>query len=150
MRQFPKWRITAPPLKEQTMSDEPKIPETPSYPDCVNVDSIRARVEELHANGERLKEAADGWKAEAERLRGIELALKLAESRLRACQDEMQHNRAMLDKAVQKICRITALIQADDVVLPDGRRFKFHPPDELVREAWEGLSQAIRDAAGGL
>ncbi len=30
------------------------------------------------------------------------------------------------------------------VVAPDGRRFKFHPPDELVREVWEGLSKAIR------
>lgn len=27
----------------------------------------------------------------------------------------------------------------------DGKHFKFHPPEELVRETWEGLSKAIRE-----
>jgi len=58
---------------------------------------------------------------------------------------EEQKNRAMFDSAIQKLVAIHSLIQGDDVVLPDGRKFKFAPPDSLVREAWEGLSKAIRD-----
>ena len=58
---------------------------------------------------------------------------------------EAQRNRAMFDGAIQQLVSIHNLIHADDVVLPDGRRFKFAPPDTLVREAWEGLSRAIRD-----
>jgi hypothetical protein len=69
---------------------------------------------------------------------------------------ETARAKAQFDAAVAHLSHIYAFIQADDVVLPDGRRFKFTPPDEHVRIAWEGLSKAIReipakcDAAAGL
>ena len=56
---------------------------------------------------------------------------------------ERLHNRAMFDAAVQRLVKISSFVQGPEIVLPDGRRFKFSPPDSLVREAWEGLSAAI-------
>lgn len=85
-------------------------------------------------------------RAQDEAIKYRELARHL-ERQNAALTYEVQRTRAMFDSAVQTITRITSFIQADDVVLPDGRRFKFHPSDELVREAWGALSKAIRDAA---
>jgi len=58
---------------------------------------------------------------------------------------ELQRSRAMSDHLIKRLVSIKSLMQADTVVLPDGRRFDFKPPDNLVRDAWEGLSAAIRD-----
>lgn len=52
--------------------------------------------------------------------------------------------KAKFHAAVTHLSHVYGFIHADDVVLPDGRRFKFHPPDDHVRLAWEGLSKAIR------
>jgi hypothetical protein len=95
------------------------------------------------------KDVIELWDRAVDTCRELEIALSAAEARVKVYWYEAQRNRAMFESAIETITRITALIHADDVVLPDGRRFKFHPPDELVREAWEGLSSAIRAALAG-
>lgn len=52
---------------------------------------------------------------------------------------------AKADALVKKLSRIALLQHPKDTVLEDGTRMRFKPPDELVRETWEYMSQAIRD-----
>lgn len=51
---------------------------------------------------------------------------------------------AMFDLAVKQLCAIKSFAHPDGIVV-NGKGYSFHPPDLLVREAWEALSKAIRD-----
>jgi hypothetical protein len=51
--------------------------------------------------------------------------------------------RAQRDALIKHLSHIHAMLHAEPVKI-EGKIFTFHPPDELVREAWEGLSRAIR------
>ena len=58
---------------------------------------------------------------------------------------EWQRLQAMNDHLIKHLSHIHMLMHPKDTQTEDGRRFKFAPPDALVREAWEGLSKAIRE-----
>lgn len=64
--------------------------------------------------------------------------------RLEVAGYERERFQALNDALVKKLAAISLLTCPDDVVLPDGRRYAFKPPDDHVREAWEGLTKAIR------
>lgn len=55
----------------------------------------------------------------------------------------MQH---MIEAMTQRLTFIGSLCQPDAIVLPDGRRLAYVPPPKLLRETWEALSLAIREA----
>ena len=76
-------------------------------------------------------------------LEALELAVRDAE-RIEVYRHEARRSNARFEHAVRHLSSIHALMHPQDVVLPDGRQLSFHPKDELVREAWEGLSAAIR------
>ena len=63
---------------------------------------------------------------------------------LTAARAEAYANRMRFDAAIKHMTHIHALMWPEPVE-SDGKRFKFHPPEELVRECWEGLSKAIRE-----
>ncbi len=44
---------------------------------------------------------------------------------------------------VRRLVAISTLKGTQDIVLPDGRRYEFNPPDDIVRAAWKGLMAAI-------
>lgn len=58
---------------------------------------------------------------------------------------EQEKNR----RAIKRLVAISSLKRAKNIVLPDGREFEFYPPDDVVREAWEGLTAAIDAALKG-
>lgn len=51
---------------------------------------------------------------------------------------------AMFEHAVRRLTRIKSFVHSDGFVL-NGKGYSFNPPIELVREAWEALSKAIRE-----
>lgn len=56
---------------------------------------------------------------------------------------ERDHAKAQYMSVIKHLSHIHMLMHSEDVVA-DGKRFHFHPPEALVRETWEGFSQAIR------
>lgn len=71
----------------------------------------------------------------------------IAEERARSDVYRMERNhwQEKFDLLIKHLSHIHALIAPPDQITSDGKRFKFHPPEELVREVWEGLSNAIRE-----
>lgn len=57
---------------------------------------------------------------------------------------ELMACRERYETAIKHLGHIHMLLHAEDTVA-DGKRWHFHPPESLVREAWEGLSKAIRE-----
>ena len=53
-------------------------------------------------------------------------------------------SRTMFEHAVRKMIAISRFAHPDGFVI-NGKGYSFHPPDALVREAWEALSKAIRE-----
>ena len=91
-------------------------------------------------------------KAEAER-RVSELEAKLAEARRdaeryreisRIHRMEFQYKCAVEDALIERLSAIHNLMHPEPIETK-GKVFLFHPPDTHVREAWEGLSKAIRE-----
>ena len=52
--------------------------------------------------------------------------------------------RTMFDSAISQLYAIKRLMHPNGFVA-NGKCYSFHPPIELVRDAWEALSKAIRD-----
>lgn len=119
--------------------------ETNNLPTLLRAEAQHDEVELGLASG-LLRQAAneiDSLHSEVERLKGENAGL-MKRAEVRAI--EVRRARAQFDAVVARLSHIYGLIHGDDVVvLPDGRRFKFHPPEEHVRAAWEGLSKAIRE-----
>lgn len=105
--------------------------------------AANAEVAQLRADVESMTKMCDSYADENQRL---EAAAERERDVFAIERDRARHS---LDAAVAAICRITSFVQPPDVVLPDGRRMKFHPPEPLLRETWEALSKAIIDAARG-
>lgn len=96
------------------------------------------------ANGNAFDEAINC----ADKVRDIGPALLSAvrnAERVAVFMRERDAERARFQAVVAHLSHIHGLLHAPDVTSPDGRRFKFHPPDALVRDVWEGLSNAIRE-----
>ena len=70
--------------------------------------------------------------------------LAAAESARRDAKFQAQRWHILFDAAVLRLSHIHGLLFPEDVEHA-GKRFEFNPPDELMREVWKGLSQAIRD-----
>lgn len=51
---------------------------------------------------------------------------------------------AMFGAAIEQLVKIKSFVHPDGIVV-NGIGYSFHPPDLLVREAWEALSKAIRE-----
>jgi len=64
--------------------------------------------------------------------------------RLAAASYKKVRNRAMFDAAINQLVRIKSFVHPDGFVV-NSKGYSFHPPDNLVREAWEALSKAIRE-----
>jgi len=64
--------------------------------------------------------------------------------RYRACQQEKAIKAAQFELAINNIVAIKSFVHPDGFVV-NGKGYSFHPPDSLVREAWEALSKAIRE-----
>ena len=58
---------------------------------------------------------------------------------------EARQWQARFESVIKHLSHIHGLLHPQDVINQTGTRFKFHPPDELVRDMWEGLSRAIRE-----
>lgn len=74
---------------------------------------------------------------------------KIAEMEdLRNALDAVRYERmkyqVMFDRALRTLASIHALLHPENTVA-NGKTYVFHPPDALVREMWEGLSNAIRE-----
>ena len=92
-------------------------------------------------------------KALVERLRAlpdwphaIEAAAALTEQarEIEGLRYEKARFAAMFEAAVNQLVRIKSFVHPDGFVV-NGKGYSFHPPIELVREAWETLSKAIRE-----
>ena len=97
---------------------------------AATLEACERRCAELHANGERLKEAADGWKAEAERLRGIERALEDANRRLAVAVEALE------------------LCQNCDLVYDSGTAIGLSPTGRTVEDVVEEALREINAAKG--
>lgn len=70
-----------------------------------------------------------------------------AESLRHRCDAEMKQAvrwHLCFDRAIKHLSHIYGLMCPEHIE-NDGKQFKFHPPENLVREVWEGLSSAIRE-----
>jgi len=45
---------------------------------------------------------------------------------------------------IKELCHIKMLLKPDCFETPDGKRYEFYPPDDLLRQMWDGLSRAIK------
>lgn len=63
-------------------------------------------------------------------------------------EDILRHERdkfhAQFEHVIKHLTHIQMLLHSEDVTV-NGKKFRFHPPDDLVRDTWEGLSKAIRE-----
>lgn len=66
------------------------------------------------------------------------------EKRLTVCRMETARSRAMFEMAIMQLVKIKSFVHPDGIIV-NGLGYSFHPPDALVREAWEALSKAIRE-----
>lgn len=116
-------------------------------------DALRTRLEQSEAARKESEKRERGWMnarlAEsdgtlAEKLVAAERRCGELERLVEIRGYEAQRNRAMFDSAIKQLLAIHSFVKAGNVELPDGRKFEFHPKDELVREAWTALSDAIR------
>ena len=57
---------------------------------------------------------------------------------------ELQQKRLSMESCISHLAHIHSLLCPEGIRTVD-KIYAFKPPVELVREAWEGLSQAIRD-----
>ena len=87
------------------------------------------------------REAAKQRETEIDRL-SDEKGRLIAENRI--LHDMRRVAEAKNDALVKQLVAIHSVMHTKNVVLPDGQEFKFTPPDDLVRHAWEQLSAAIR------
>jgi hypothetical protein len=56
---------------------------------------------------------------------------------------ELAVSRAKCQAAIDKLCRISSFVHPGGFIV-NSKGYSFHPPDALVREAWEALSNEIR------
>lgn len=80
----------------------------------------------------------------------VEESTRSLRERLERAQEVHAYERArmqhMIEAMTKRLADIGSLCQPDAIVLPDGRRLAYVPPPELLRETWEALSLAIREA----
>ena len=61
-----------------------------------------------------------------------------------ALRNENARRAAMFDAAIGQLVKIKGFVHPDGFIV-NGKGYSFNPPIELVREAWEALSKAIRE-----
>ena len=103
---------------------------------------IKALVERLEkaSMDTTVLEYGEHWNLHAEAV----IALTEQAREIEGLRYEKARFAAMFEAAVNQLVRIKSFVHPDGFVV-NGKGYSFHPPIELVREAWETLSKAIRE-----
>ena len=88
------------------------------------------------------------WQADSERYRttmnDADKRIAELERRQEIISCELQQKRLSMESCISHLAHIHSLLCPEGIRTVD-KIYAFKPPVEFVREAWEGLSQAIRD-----